>query len=607
MQAVLEQPGAATRSFWKGGKDSDYMMRAERRPGGYGSSSQKKRKKKPKKHILYAIITVLLLIVLWPVGLIMLWLPKLRWKGYVKFILSIVTLFVFMSLLSLALYAPTDNVKVQEIQQKGLEVMDTVEKYGTMAMDGLLDGSERAVESIKEAVDPALNLGAQLALEGAEWVNDKAELAWYGIDLAQHKINGTTPEPTVEPTPVPTPEPTPTVEPTPTPTPKPLAVVQPVVDAMVYTTNNGSYYHMAESCVGMNGALPTTLGNAVMDGYLPCSNCAVPQPEVLSSEEMLLWADEAGMYHTVSNCSEFNGLYAFKTLEECYNEMLSPCEVCEATDYIYKAEEDLLMTPEPLKTAEPVVTPSAEPSQTPEATKAVTGTPNPDQTPVPQMPTVEATAEPTAEPTPTATPAPTPVPTPAATLKPASQATVYHTTNGGWYHMAETCKNMSNAKPFTLQSSVDGGLLNCRTCAAPGKELLEAEYVVWVDEQGCFHTGDECEFFQGKYTLMTLDDAVLAGMTACMDCGANQYVPFTTVTVAPTAEPGTELTEEELMELAKDVTVYYSTGSRYYHTSGQCQTMKHGSPYSMYEALTTNHEWCAVCQPPKLEDLPLEP
>ena len=105
---------------------------------------------------------------------------------------------------------------------------------------------------------------------------------------------------------------------------------------------------------------------------------------------------------------------------------------------------------------------------------------------------------------------------------------------------------------------------------------------------------------------MTLDEAVQGGKTACMDCGANEYVPMAAATPEPTAEPTPAPTEEELMELAKNVTVYYSNGSRYYHTSGQCQTMKHGSAHTMYEAIQTGHAWCRVCQPPKLEDLPLE-
>jgi hypothetical protein len=195
------------------------------------------------------------------------------------------------------------------------------------------------------------------------------------------------------------------------------------------------------------------------------------------------------------------------------------------------------------------------------------------------------------------------VPTPAATLKPAGQATVYHTSNGSFYHMAETCRNMSGAAAYVLQDAVSNGRRPCRTCAAPEAAIIEEEYVVWVDEQNCFHTADECEFFQGKYTLMTLDEAVQTGKTACMDCGASQYVPFATVSVQPTAEPEPQLTREEQLELAKNVTVYYSNGSRYYHTSGQCQSMQHGSAHTMYEAINTGHEWCAVCRPPKLEEL----
>lgn len=594
MQAVLKQPGNAMFDFWKRGRDSDYMMRAERRPGGYGSSQQKKRRKKPKKNILYAVITVLLLLVLWPVGLIMLWMPKLKWNGFAKFILSIVTLFVFLSLLSVALYAPVEDERVQQIQKAGIEVMDTLQDYGTVAMDSLIDGSEQAVDSIAQSWDLALNVGKQKALEGAEYVNDLAGMAWQGVELAQHKINGTTPEPTAEPTPVPTPTAAPTPVPTPVPTPEPPAPVQSAAEAVVYRTANGRFYHIASTCVGMSDAEPDTFGNVVLEGYEPCSKCAVPQPELLADDSLLLWSDEAGLYHTTSKCEKFTGAYALKDLETCYNEMLTPCAACEATDYIYEVEEELLMTVAPLAT----LAPTAEPEQNPaEADASV----EPAETAETAEPT--ATAEPTEEPTAEPTPEPTPAPTPSATLKPAAEAVVYYTSNGRYYHMAESCKNMSGAAEHTLQQAKDRGLRNCRNCAAPETDILKEEMVVWVDEQNCFHTGDDCGFFNGKYSLMTLDDAVYAGKTACMDCGAAEYVPLATVTAEPTVEPTPALSEEELMELAKDVTVYYSNGSRYYHTSGQCQTMKHGSEHSMYEAIQTGHEWCKVCQPPKLEEL----
>ncbi|MDO4356721.1 MAG: hypothetical protein Q4E13_09450, partial [Clostridia bacterium] len=356
MQAVWDQLGVSNRAFWKRGKDSDYMMRAERRPGGYGSSSlNRNRKKKPKKHIVYAILTVLLLLVLWPVGLVMLWLPKLRWNGGVKFVLSIVTFFVFIALLSLALNLPTENDTIKGIQKQGLQVMDQAQQVTTRALDGVLDGSSRAVDSLSEGWDLALSAGKQKVLEGAEWINDKAQVANGGVESVKYMITGTTPEPTPTPTPEPTPEPTPvppTPEPTAVPTLEPLASVKPATEATVYHTTNGRFYHIAETCVNMAGATADTLGNAVVEGYEPCPNCAVPDSSLLASEETLLWADENGMYHTTDECGQFTGHYTLKTLAQCYEEGLTPCEACKGTDYLYDAPDDLLQTPEPLLPSE---------------------------------------------------------------------------------------------------------------------------------------------------------------------------------------------------------------------------------------------------------------
>ncbi len=69
--------------LWKR-TDRQYMMRSEKRPTYRPQPGNNGRKRRPRRRFWYALITLLLLLLLWPVGLIMLWARKLRWRGSVK-------------------------------------------------------------------------------------------------------------------------------------------------------------------------------------------------------------------------------------------------------------------------------------------------------------------------------------------------------------------------------------------------------------------------------------------------------------------------------------------------------------------------------------------
>ena len=143
-------------------------------------------------------------------------------------------------------------------------------------------------------------------------------------------------------------------------------------------------------------------------------------------------------------------------------------------------------------TAPPEETVQPEQSAQPEETAAVQGnTPAPGQV--------------------TAVPAQVEIPndpTPAPTVKPAGEATVYHSSNGRFYHMASTCKGMSSAEAYTLAESVNAGFKACGTCDAPDEQFVTENIPnIWVDENDVCHTSDECEGFAGQWRLMALADA----------------------------------------------------------------------------------------------------
>ena len=102
----------------------NYMMRSEKRsgmtpqnhaaPSGNGKRPPKRRRRRA--GFFYKIATMLLLIVLWPVGLLLLWRRKLRWNISTKLMVCIVTLVACIVLYGFALTVDTGNPKYAAVQ-----------------------------------------------------------------------------------------------------------------------------------------------------------------------------------------------------------------------------------------------------------------------------------------------------------------------------------------------------------------------------------------------------------------------------------------------------------------------------------------------------------
>ena len=108
-------------------------------------------------------------------------------------------------------------------------------------------------------------------------------------------------------------------------------------------------------------------------------------------------------------------------------------------------------------------------------------------------------------------------------MKAAGDATVYYNKEGKLYHMQSSCKKMNSAKPHTLAEAIADGKENCNACGSPDGAILEQKDLVWADENKLFHTSDECVKFEGKWTLISLNDAVAAGYECCPDCEADLF------------------------------------------------------------------------------------
>lgn len=177
-------------------------------------------------------------------------------------------------------------------------------------------------------------------------------------------------------------------------------------------------------------------------------------------------------------------------------------------------------------TATPTEAATAEPTQAPTETPTEAPTKKPTEAPT-RLPTAEPTQAPTEIPTAEPTQAPTEAPasetvSPAATLKPAGEATVYHSSNGEWYHTFNRCSGMTGGNAYTLAECAEN-FKCCNACGAPKAELIGQE-CLWKDEKNICHTSDECPAFEGLYQLILLDDAMTHGYIACSECNADAYL-----------------------------------------------------------------------------------
>ena len=103
---------------------SGYMMRSEKREGGYGSPNRRRPPRRRKAGFFYIFFTLLLSVILWPIGMVMLWQRKVRMTSGTKLLISLLTLCMSVFLIVFALTVPLDNVEFTAFQDKANDWLD---------------------------------------------------------------------------------------------------------------------------------------------------------------------------------------------------------------------------------------------------------------------------------------------------------------------------------------------------------------------------------------------------------------------------------------------------------------------------------------------------
>lgn len=538
----------------------DYMMRSEKR-GGYnngGSSAPNGRGKRPRRRkagFFYILMSLLLSVVFWPVGMIMLWRRKVRWKMTTKLLASIITLVLCVTWIGFALTVQTDNPTVTKVQDTINDFLDHSVEY---TAEGYAYICEKGVQVYESAADLGDAAGRVYMVSMADALDQASELAGQARVKIDEMIAGFGDDQTTEPEIELTPEPTdaesaPAVEadatePAETATDAPVATDAPEATEPAVTA-------------------PSVTG----DGTMP-----VGLPEITPDPET---AEPIGN-GTLTRDREFTSA--------------EPTEAPTAEPTADTSEEEV--------TAASIDAPEAE--ATAEATASAASTDAP-----------EATAAITAEPEVTSAPEATSVPVidPDLMPKPAGEAVVYYNSNGVNYHMASSCKNMKSASAGTLADAVAKGLRRCRNCESPDASILEAENVVWVDEAGSFHLYADCTDFEGLWSLMTLPEALEAGNLPCAACQSGLYMaacgeavptptPEPTPTPSPTPEPTptpapVTVVPSKALKAAGDAMVYHTSNGKWYHTIPDCSGMSGGKLFALSECYET-HKRCRKCEAP---------
>ena len=523
------------------------MMRSEKRES-YNLDPHRKRRKK-NLGLGYGIAAVIVSIIMWPAGMLMLWVKRLKWTVGVKLIASVLTLIMCLCWIGFGLTVQTDNPKVTYVQDK-------INGFLAETADASIEAAGKLADDVSVAATEVYTYACANLAPAVEWTGDiigqgkDIVLGWFGVDPTEDKT--TDPDTGDVLTDVPgddaSAEPTATpriITNTPAParvTPKPTQIaigavatpeipapsIKPAGEAIVYHTSNGVGYHRASRCVGMSSAKPYTLAESVADGLHACGNCKVPDESILDCDEPVMWVDKSDIYHMSDECASFDGKWTLMPLTEAGEAGCQPCPDCGAEKYIYVAP-----TPEP--TAEP--------------------TPVPDNSELPH--------------------------------KTAGELIVYHTSNGRSYHASEKCRTMSGAQPYTLAESVADGFGACGLCDVPHESIVD-DPVIWLDENEVGHISDLCTYFEGKCTLVSIYDAVKTDIAGCPYCGAGDYLAGET---------------ERLMELAKTAVVYYNNQSTYYHKANTCVNMRSASEHTLYDALEKGLKYCKECCPAELSQL----
>ncbi len=532
-------------------RGSGYMMRSEKRGGSYGGGSRKPPRRK-KAGFGYIFLTLLISIILWPVGMVMLWRRRVRIQAGTKLLISLLTLCVSVFLIVFALTMPVDNPEFTAFQDKANDWLDKAAADVAVAGDAALKKTTETWHVMSDFAVAGKDYVLKQSADALDKGVDLAGQARASIEVLFHR----------EPA-----QPAATEAPEITEAPAEAVTDAPEEEATKAPKNTKAPKKTKKPKV--TNVPEETAPEATADIHLPEE---APDPETgVALTDGVLHTDgtfqEGAPEATEAATAEPKG--------EAWAFVENPTEApAEAT------AEPAEATEEPAEATEKPIEASDAPVET-----------------------TEATAEPTEAPTPEPTEAPTATPVP-YTVKPAGEATVYYYDSSKGFHAGPNRHSMNGAPAHTLAEAFADDKRTCVSCGMPEESILSEEHIAWVDADNRLHTTDACAGFKGQWRLMSLADAIAEGCAPCADCGAGAYVEAIFPSPTPTPEP-VAVTPAVALKSAGELTVYYYDSSKSYHLSDSCKGMSNAPAHTLAEAQAAGKRTCGICKPAALELLGL--
>ena len=579
-------------------RNNGYMMRSEKRAGPYGSGRQPGRPPRRKRAgFFYIFLTLLISVILWPIGMVMLWRKKVRMQAGTKLLISLLTLCISVFLIVFALTVPVENEQFTAFQDRANDWLDQAAEDITVAGDAAYKKGTETWEVMSGFADAGYKYASGYVANG---LNKGVEYAGEARDTVTKLLHIQPAEPVVTIIPVtevpatekpatekPATEKPATEKPaTEKPATEKPATEKPATEKPA-TEKPATEKPATEKPATEKPATenPATEKSATEKPATEKPATEKPATEKPATEKPATEKPATEKPATEKPATEAPAAMAPATEKPATKEPATekpatekPAKEKPATEKpaTEKPATEKPATEKPATEKPATKVPATEvPVTEAPATKAATAEPAkteavdihlPETTPEPESATAltdgtlhadgtftpesekgtEAEATPKATPAatkvpataePTAKPTPTPVPKPTYTVKPASEATVFFFPGGKGYHIDPNVHDMGGAPAHTLAEGIASGKNPCQSCGVPGAEVLDIDHIAWVDEANRIHTTDECKFFKGKWRLMSLEAAVKSGCEPCPECHADQYREDVVPTPAPTAEP----------------------------------------------------------------------
>ena len=185
MQMTFEQafrPGWLSAFALK--RNRGYMMRSEKRPA-YGSGGGDNRHRKPPRRkragLPYILLTLLISVILWPIGMIMLWRRKVRMQAGTKLLLSLLTLCICVFLIVFALNINVKNERLRSLQNDANDFLKRTEVKLGETFDDVYKRSGEAWGDITDFSEAAVGYGLPKAADALDTAVDYAGRARVSI------------------------------------------------------------------------------------------------------------------------------------------------------------------------------------------------------------------------------------------------------------------------------------------------------------------------------------------------------------------------------------------------------------------------------------------